>query len=477
MDQDNLYVTCFSGDQDAPQDTETAEIWESLGIPKERIHFLPKRDNWWGPPSETGPCGPDTEMFVDTSPKLPAVDFVKGSSNGRYKEIWNDVFIQYFKNGQGKFEKLVQNNIDTGMGVERTLAILSGVEDNYLTGIWQPIIKVIEKTLRVSYQNQEHQKAIRIIADHFRSAVFIIADGVEPSNKEAGYVLRRLIRRAICQANGLSKDADFVKPIVELIISDDYLSVLAGVYPEVSENRQKILETILEEEARFRRSLSKGLKCICQLIDQSGDCISGEDAFFVYETFGFPVEMVIEEAQKAGKVIDLAGFKKAQTKHQKISQTASQGRFKSGLSSQSEMDVKYHTATHLLQAALRQVLGEQVVQLGSNITEDRLRFDFPHPEKLSSEQLKKVEELVNQAINSDLPVVSKTVSFEQAKKKALFLPGRAYPDKVSIYAIGNLSKEVCSGPHVVSTGNLGRFRIDREESSGSGKRRIYGILE
>ncbi len=473
----NLFVTCFAGNKDVSKDDISASIWESLGISSDHIIFL--EDNWWGPAGTTGPCGPDSEMFIDTHPELPEVDFKTGDKQGRYLEVWNDVFLNYNKTNNGIFEKLIQDNVDTGMGVERTTAILNGFDDNYLTSIWQPIIKKIEQISGENYIDKKYTKPIRIIADHIRSAVFIIADGVEPSNKEAGYVLRRLIRRAIRQGKIIGIDTNFISQIANTVLDnqDNY----AGVYPELNQNRDKIISILNAEENKFRKTLDNGLREINKLIEKNNS-VSGKEAFTLYESFGFPVEMIEEEMKKNNLVLNREEFDNAKNMHIKQSQTSSAGKFKSGLADNSEIITKYHTATHLLHQSLRKILGEHVRQSGSNITIDRLRFDFSHDEKLTEDQLKQLSDLINQKIKASLVVTKETMPFIQAQKEgAIAFFGNKYPEIVSVYTVGPkdsfFSKEVCTGPHVSNTNELGFFEITKEESAGAGKRRIYAILK
>jgi len=476
IDVNNLFVTCFAGNKDAPKDEYSASVWESLGIPKDRIIFLP--DNWWGPAGTTGPCGPDSEMFIDTQPELPLVDFKTGDKQGRYLEIWNDVFMEYNKNSDNSFTKLSQQNVDTGMGVERTVAALNSFSDNYLTSIWQPIIKKIEELSQKSYSDPQYQASFRVIADHLRSAVFLIADGVEPSNKEAGYVLRRLIRRAIRHTRLLGVDVLATAAIAQSVL--DNQPNYAGTYPELDQNKDKILSLLEAEEKKFNRTLEKGLREIGKIID-SQKKLSGQQAFDLYQSFGFPVEMIQEELSKSNLSLDLDAFNKAKDEHTKKSQTLSAGKFKSGLADDSEVITRYHTATHLLHAALRKILGSHVQQAGSNITSERLRFDFSHPQKLTQEEIQKVEDLVNQQIKAALPVTSKTMKFTQAQELgALAFFGAKYPEIVSVYTVGPeenpFSREVCTGPHVLNTKELKSFKIKKEESASSGKRRLYALL-
>ena len=469
-----LHITCFAGDNDAPRDTETAKLWQQQGIPSQRIHFLPKKDNWWGPAGSTGPCGPDSEMFIDLNPKKPATDFVIGCQQGRYREIWNNVFMLYDKQKDGTFKKLSQKNVDTGMGVERVIAILNHTDDHYLTAIFQPIIKQIEKLSQKSYQDVANQKSMRIIADHIRSAVFVIADGVEPSNKAAGYVLRRLIRRAVVQAQDLGIKDNFVATLAQAVI--DNKKNYAGDY---NFDTPKIKAVLDQEEQKFRSTLSRGLREIEKLTHNNS--LSGLNAFTLYQSFGFPLESIQEEAKKRkiklpSNFIDQ--FNQAKRKHSKLSRTLSAGKFKSGLADDSVIITKYHTATHLLHAALRQVLGNHVQQAGSNITNERLRFDFTHSQKLNPDQVKKIENLINQKIKSDLSIKSQNMPLKKAKKQtALAFFDNKYPSIVSVYSIGNFSTEICTGPHVSNTKKLSPLKITKQESSGSGKRRLYAVFE
>ncbi|MFA7301351.1 MAG: alanine--tRNA ligase [Candidatus Shapirobacteria bacterium] len=471
LDKSRLVVTCFEGDENSPKDTDSADIWLKIGIEKDKIKFLPKDDNWWGPAGATGPCGPDSEMFIDGV------------------EIWNDVFMQFNKNTVGVYEPLSKPNVDTGMGVERTTAFLEGHADNYLSTIWQPIIKKIEELSKMEYGDKSDQfyiddgkqcwvdvrKSMRIIADHLRSAVFVIADGVEPANKERGYVLRRLIRRAIRQGKLIEINTNFCSIIAQAVI--DNQENYAGVYPELNENKDKIFSILEAEENRFRKSLDKGLNEINKLIERNHK-VSGKEGFDLYQNFGFPVEMIEEELKKNNLTLDREEFDKYKSEHVKLSQTLSAGKFKSGLADHSEIITKYHTATHLMHQSLRKVLGEHVQQSGSNITADRLRFDFTHTDKLTDDQIKQVEELVNQQINNKMDVTVTSMPFSEAQKSgALAFFGNKYPEIVTVYQVGDFSREVCTGPHVKNTGELGKFTIQKQESAGGGKRRIYAILE
>ncbi len=451
-----IFVTCFKGDKNAPKDTESAKIWEDLGIPKQRIRFLGK-DNWWGPAGKTGPCGPSTEMFVDNI------------------EIGNDVLMQYDKDKKGNYKPLKQKNIDFGGGVERTVAVLNGLEDNYLTEIWQPIIKQIEKLSGKKYKGNE--RTMRIIADHIKAAVFIIANGITPSNTEQGYVLRRLIRRAIRYAKklGIPQDTDLTTPLVKQILK------IYSDYDILKNNKQKIINELNKEEDQFEKTLEKGLKEIKKMsLERSiHKKISGKQAFLLYQSYGFPIEMIKEVAIETGTEVDEEGFNKELQKHQKLSRTATQGRFKSGLADKGQETTKLHTVTHLLAQALRQVLHKpDLNQRGSNITAERTRFDFNFDRKLTSEELKKVEEIVNKKIKKAIPIKREEMTPEQAKKSgAQGVFGHKYGAKVSVYTIGSFSKEICAGPHVTNTSELGKFKIIKEGSSSAGVRRIKAILE
>ncbi len=476
---EQIHVTCFAGDNNAPKDIESHDLWLKQGIPEERIHYLPKKDNWWGPASVTGPCGPDTEIFIDLTPQDGPIDFEIGCKTERIVEIGNDVFMQYNKTVSGEYELLAQKNVDTGYGVERNVAVWSGFTDDYLTDIWQPIIKEIERLSGKLYSNEDYKKPIRIIADHVRSAVFIIADGVEPSNKEVGYVLRRLIRRAIRQGKIIGIDVNFISQIAKSVLDNQHN--YAGIYPELDQNKDKIISILETEENKFRKTLDRGLNEINKLIS-SKHSITCQEGFTLYESFGFPVELIQEELKKNNISFDIEGFERCRLDHIKQSQTLSAGKFKSGLADNSEIITKYHTATHLLHTALRLTLGNHVQQSGSNITSERLRFDFSYDKKLTDGQIKEITDIVNDKIKEKLEVTKETMPFVEAQKQdAIAFFSNKYPEVVSVYTVGNkdyfFSKEVCTGPHVSNTSDLGIFEIIKEESAGSGKRRIYAILK
>ncbi len=455
LNPDRLTVACFAGDKDAPKDEFSAKVWKLLGIPPERILFLGKKENWWGPAGETGPCGPDTEMHY-------------AMLNGGLSEIWNNVFMEYNKTKDGKFEKLRQQNVDTGMGLERTLAVVNGFDDDYLTELWQPAVKKIAELSGKNYE--KNLKPFRILADHTRAAVFAIADGVRPSNKERGYILRRLIRRAVLQTRYL----EIQNPEQAINkIADIFIETMAVVYPYLIEDRSAIKQIISEEVKRFLQTLDKGLKEFQKL-----EAVDGKAAFNLFQTFGFPWELTAELAKEKGQKISPEEFKKEFRKHQELSRTASAGMFKGGLADHSEIVTKYHTATHLLQAALREVLGEQVHQEGSNLTAERLRFDFSYPQKLAPEEIKRVEDLVNEQIAKGLEQKKETMTLEEAKGSgALAFFKERYPGKVTVYSFGNFSREICGGPHVANTKELGRLEIFKEESVSAGVRRIYAKLK
>jgi len=465
---EKISVTCFAGDKDSPKDEETALVWGTVGIPGERIYFLGKEDNWWGPAGETGPCGPDSEMFYDTGKQKCGSDCRPGCSCGKYIEIWNDVFMMYNKTAEGNFVPLKQRNIDTGMGVERTLAVLDGHFDDYRTELFWPIIEQLELRLKVKYNsNNEITRSLRIIADHLKASVFLISDGVRPSNKLQGYILRRLLRRSASKAFSINKDFDSkdFKSLVQIIIS---------IYPNYFKetNSEEIAMEVSLEIRKFRSTIERGFKEI-----EKYTTITGKIAFDLYQTYGFPLEVTRELAEEKGQIINEDEFRSEFRKHQELSRTASSGMFKGGLQDHSEIATKYHTATHLLHQALRDVLGDQVHQVGSNITAERLRFDFTYPEKLTNEQIKKVEDLVNEKIKENLAVKMETMSLEEARKKgALAFFEQKYGEQVKVYSIDNYSMEVCGGPHVNSTGEIGKVKIIKEESCGAGKRRIYATL-
>jgi len=465
---DKLAVSVFVGNKDAPQDKESAKIWEGLRIPKERIAFLPKSENWWGPAGKTGPCGPDTEMFYWKNNSKPAPKKFDPDDDN-WVEIWNDVLMQYIKDEKGNYNEAKQKNVDTGMGVERTVAVLNNLEDNYLADMWKPIIEKIEKLSGKKYE--QHKREMRIIADHIKASVFIIADGISPSNTEQGYILRRLIRRAIRYGKELGIE-NFVPKVAETIfkIYDDY--------SELQKNKKKILEELKQEEKRFNETLEKGLR-VFEKIAKGKKEIDCKNGFLLYQSHGFPIEITKELAGERGISVDERGFKEECEKHQELSRTATEGKFKSGLADNSEATTRLHTTTHLLLSALRIILkNDKIIQKGSNITPERLRLDFNFSRKLAKEELQEIENLVNAQIQKSCEVRREEMSPEQAKKKgALGIFDRKYGEKVSVYTIGDFSKEICAGPHVRNLCELGHFKILKEESSSQGVRRIKAVLE
>ena len=468
---ERLAVTIFKGNDEIPFDSEAHDIWLSLGIKEERIARTVE-DNFWIA-GETGPCGPDSEMFYFRSDdEIPEVF---DPEDKRWVEIWNDVFMQYEKLSDGTIRELPKKNVDTGMGVERTTAILEGKLDNYESSIWRPIISLIESISHLPYKGNE--TSMRVIADHLRTAVFISADpsGIKPKNTDQGYILRRLIRRAIRYAKKLNIDlnSDFDIQIAQLIM-DTY----EPYYKELKDNREVVLEVLTNEKKKFARTLEKGLKEFVEVASKSKE-IDAETAFHLYDTFGFPIELTLEEASERGLSVDLEGYKELYKKHQELSRTSSKGKFKGGLAGNSEIETRYHTATHLLNAALKKVISKNVHQMGSNITDERMRFDFPCDHKLTDEEKKNVEDLVNQWIKEELPVRKEIMSKSEALASGAecqFL--EKYPDMVSVYTIGdNVSKELCGGPHVENTKEIGHFKIIKEESSSAGVRRIKAVIE
>jgi alanyl-tRNA synthetase len=463
LNPDKLAVSVFAGDADAPLDEDSIKIWKELGFADDRIAKLGKKDNWWGPPGQTGPCGPDTEMFFWTGEGAAPENFQETHDDPHWVEIWNDVFMQYEKTSEGKFVPLAQKNVDTGMGLERMSAILEGKKNVYETSLFIPIFDKL-KTLVVN----PDPKSERIIADHMRASVFLLADGVIPSNKDRGYILRRLIRRSVTYGQKLGIEHDFTVEIANVIIEN-----YSHAHPEL--NNPQIEIELKKEELKFRQTLGKGLKML-----EKNPNITGKEAFDLFQTYGFPFELTREFAI----VENASDFEEEFKKHQQLSRTASAGQFKGGLASHSDKIVRLHTATHLMNAALRKVLGTNVWQKGSNITEERTRFDFAHGEKLTDEQKFNVESLVNTWIAADLTVKRETMPLEQARElEAIGVFGEKYPDTVSIYTIYDpnteevVSREFCGGPHVEHTGVIGQFKIQKEEAVSAGVRRIKATIE
>lgn len=503
LDKNRIAVSVFVGDEDAKFDQVAFNKWKSLGMPEERIARLPKKNNWWGPAGETGPCGPDSEMFywVGNPDEVPA-NF--NDDNDLWVEIWNDVFMEFEKTKEGKFVPLKQQNVDTGMGLERILAVMNGLDDNYKTELFLPIIEKIEDFSGKKYgESDEVKKAMRIIADHIKAATFIIGDdkGIVPSNKDQGYVVRRLIRRAIRQGHLLNIEKEnWTKDLAEIVIE-----MYSEIYNELVKNREFILSEIEKEESKFRKTLENGLKRFNNLRRKCGFVFSYDELgngiisktegviylprnaiFELYDTFGFPIEMIEEECKRNQISFNertKAEFYEDLEKHKELSRTASAGKFKGGLADSGEETKKLHTVAHLMLAALRKVLGDHVHQKGSNITAERLRFDFSHPEKMTDEQKAEVEKLVNEAIGKKLPVVCNEMNLDEARENgAEGVFDSKYGERVKVYKVGNendyFSNEICGGPHVENTSEIkGKFKIKKEESSGAGVRRIKAVVE
>ena len=471
---EKLSVTVFKGNDIVPADNESADLWKSLGISENKIAFLGEDDNWWPNMELTGPCGPDTEIFYWRSDEEVPSKF--DPENDNWVEIWNNVFMQYNHKPDGTFEPLKKKNVDTGMGLERITAVLEGVNDNYESSIWKGTIKKIEEISGKSYYGNE--KAFRIIADHIKAAVFISSDpaGIKPSNTDQGYILRRLIRRAIRYAKMIDIDinSNWESEIAKNII-DEYKKY----YSELSTNENVVMEVLKNEKIKFSRTLEKGLREFEKIVKNLNENEINKDlAFKLYDTYGFPIELTLELAKERGLTVDEKGFYEKFKAHQELSRTASAGKFKGGLAGNSEIETKYHTATHLLNAALKVVINKDVHQKGSNITDERMRFDFSCDHKLTDEEKKAVEDLVNKWIEEGLPVTKKEMSKEEAIKSGAeceFI--EKYPDIVTVYSIGDVSKELCGGPHVNNTSELGHFKIKKEEASSAGVRRIKAILE
>ena len=551
LDKDKLAFSVFAGDEDAPRDEEAAQLWRSVGVKEENIFYLPKKNNWWGPAGTTGPCGPDTEMFIITDKEPCGPDCSPACDCGRYLEIWNDVFMQYNKQADGSFPPLQQQNVDTGMGLERTIGVLLGAKSVYETDLFSDIIKKIEDMSGKHYgQDEEITRSIRIIADHLRTATIILGDdrGVTPSNVDQGYVLRRLIRRAVRHGMKIGMPQNFCADIARVVVGQ-----YEEVYPELKRNEGVIVEQLNLEEDRFQRTLKQGMrefeKVLANIQKVTGafdamqkelsalfteenkrkfleaqqvatnvgtslrptpeqlpviedmqkfagaidtlkevskhfeayaakaNLIDGRSAFKLYDTYGFPIEITTEMAREKGLVVDEEGFAQRFKQHQEKSHAGAEQRFKGGLADNQEETAKLHTATHLLQAALRKVLGPEVAQKGSNITAERLRFDFSFPRKMTDEEKKAVEQLVNESIQAAVPVVCQEMTVEEAKAQgAIGLFESKYGERVKVYTMGQFSKEICGGPHAGNTGDLKSFKLVKEESSSAGVRRIKGVI-
>ena len=536
LDKNRLAFSVFAGNDDCPRDVESHDLWRSMGVAEDHIFYLPKENNWWGPAGITGPCGPDTEMFIITDKAPCGPNCSPACSCGRYLEIWNDVFMQYNKQKDGSFLPLAKKNVDTGMGLERTICVLTGKKTVYETDAFADILaKIAELSGKTYGESEEVTKAFRIIADHMRTSTFILGDdrGVSPSNPDQGYILRRLIRRAVRYGMSLGMAEGFTAQIARVII-DQYREV----YPELERNSAFVLEQLQLEEGRFARTLKQGekefekvyanavntralLESILNAEDKAAfarelaqqkklrpspdmlpiieaanagdeaalvaalnarmatlDTLDGRSAFKLYDTYGFPIEMTIELAAEKGLKVDEADFAERFKKHQELSHQGADQKFKGGLADHSEQTAKLHTATHLLHAALRKVLGDEVAQKGSNITAERLRFDFSFGRKVTPEELQQVEKLVNEAIQAKAPIVCEEMTVPEAKAKgAIGLFESKYGEKVRTYKMGEYSFEICGGPHATNTGDLGEFKIMKEESSSAGVRRIKAVLK
>ncbi len=479
FDKDKFAVTVFKGDENCPRDEESAACWKALGIPEDRIFYLDKKHNWWGPAGQTGPCGPDTEMFIDTGKPKCSEDCSPACSCGKYLEIGNNVFMQYFKNADGSFAPLKQKNVDQGMGLERMLCILNGYKSVYETDLFAFAIKKLEELSGKKYgETEDDTVAMRIIADHTRTATFLIGDikGVSPSNVDQGYVLRRLIRRAMRYCRKLGIDDGALVEIAKL-----YVEKYKGAYPYINENEQRVIDELSLEKDKFARTIEQGLKEFDKVVvhlPEGMTVFPGKTAFRLYDTYGFPIEMTEELAKERGYTLDRSGYDKALGDHQALSKAGAEQKFKGGLADGGELTARLHSATHLLNAALKIVLNDSTIQQrGSNITAERLRFDFNFPRPLTADEISKVEAVVNEQIALDSPVTMEEMSVDEARKQgAIGVFASKYGEIVKVYTIGN-SKEICGGPHAKRTGELGKFRIVKEQSSSAGIRRIKAVLE
>ncbi len=476
IDKDRLAFTVFEGNEDCPRDEESHDIWRSMGVAEDHLFYLPKKHNWWGPAGITGPCGPDTEMFIITDKPACGPDCSPACSCGHYLEIWNDVFMQYNKQKDGSFVPLAKKNVDTGMGLERTICVLNGKKTVYDTDAFVDILaKIAELSGHQYEESEEITRAFRIIADHMRTSTFILGDdrGVSPSNTDQGYILRRLIRRAVRYGMQLNMPDGFTAEIAQVIINQ-----YREAYPELERNSHFVLEQLKLEEARFAKTLHQGNKEFDKVASRvENGVIDGLSAFHLYDTFGFPIEMTCELAKERGLSVDTESFQEHFKKHQELSHQGADQKFKGGLADQTVETARLHTATHLLHAALRKVLGDEVAQKGSNITAERLRFDFSFGRKVTKEELAQVEALVNDAIKADVPVVCEEMTVPEAKAKgAIGLFENKYGERVRTYKMGDYSFEICGGPHAEHTGELGSFKIQKEESSSAGVRRIKAVI-
>lgn len=475
--KEKLYFTCFAGDETAPRDEESYGYWREMGVEESHIFFLDRKHNWWGPAGVTGPCGPDTEMFIDTGKPKCSEECNPSCSCGKYLEIWNDVFMQYNKTEKGTYEPLAQKNVDTGMGLDRTICILQGKESVYDTDVFSGILGKIEELSGKKYgENEEETTAFRIVADHIRCATFMLGDqkGVTPSNVDQGYVLRRLIRRAIRFASKLGIEEGKLSVIAEQVISQ-----YKEVYPELEQNRERIIGELNLEEERFQKTIKQGMKEFEKLVTYlKTKVIPGKSAFRLYDTFGFPIEFTQELAKEQGFTVDIEGYEAAFKKHQELSHAGAEQRFKGGLADTGVQTARLHTATHLLLAGLKKILSPDIQQRGSNITAERLRFDFNFPRPVTKEELAQVEQFVNDAIQAGVDVNCTEMTLDEARASgATGIFESKYGEVVKVYDIPGWSKEICGGPHAANTKELGHFKIKKEQSSSAGVRRIKAILE
>ena len=472
IDEKKLFVTVFAGDEKVPRDTDSARIWEELGFPKEKLFYLPREDNWWGPVGSTGPCGPDTEIFYDTGKEPCGSECKPGCSCGKFNEIWNNVFMEYNRTPDGEYELLEQKNVDTGMGVERTVAVLQGKDNVYETEIFVPIINRIKELAGIEEISADQIRSVRIICDHSRAATFLLAEGIVPLNVEQGYVLRRVIRGAIRHGKLMGVEEEFLSVLSQIVIE-----TYSGDYSHLKSNEDFIVTELRKEYKKFNNTLVRGLNRFNR-IARNKKKIDGKDAFLLYQSFGFPIEITKDLGQENDIFVDVDGFHEEFQMHQRVSRASADKKFGSGLADTAKETVKLHTATHLLNEALRRVLGKEITQKGSNITHERLRFDFNFDRKLTDQEIKDVEELVNGQIKEALPVKRIETTLDEAIRmgsQAVF--EQKYGEQVSVYSIGDFSMELCSGPHVENTGELGRFKIIKEEGISAGVRRIRAVLE
>ena len=472
--KDRLYFSVFAGDETAPRDVESYNIWRSLGVSDDHLFYLPKENNFWILGSGIGPCGPDTEMFYDTGKEKCSKECNPACDCGKYLEIWNDVFMEFYKEEDGTLKKLENKNVDTGMGLERTITVLNGLESVYDSSIFASIKKRLEELSGLSYQ--DNKKVFRIIMDHVRTSTFILGDdhGITPSNVGAGYVLRRLLRRTIRHLKKLNINEYVLNELANI-----YIEEYKDIYNELSRNKEVIFRELEKEYTKFSKTLKDGEKLFYKVIKNlEGNIVSGTDAFKLFDTFGFPIEMTQELARENNLEVDLEGFTNCFKEHQEKSRTIDAGSFKGGLADRSEESIKYHTLAHLLLATLQEIYGKDVVQKGCNITAERIRFDFNLDHKLTDEEKLRIENRVNEMIQSNTPVSYEEIPYEKAKEEGAHGTfDNKYGEMVKVYTIGNLSKEICGGPHVSTTNELGTFRIKKEESSSAGVRRIKGVLE